>query len=632
MKERIELRISNKEYRITKFLRVRLLLAICLLFVTGIADASSEGIKWHEWGEKPFQVAEKEDKLILLDITAVWCHWCHVMDRETYENPQVAKLINDLFVPIRVDADRRPDVNDHYLSGGWPTTAFLTPTGDKIYARTYVPPDDMKKLLLQINDFYKTHRDSIYNEIAQFRKKQEEERKAEVEKRESEKTPLSREVVKTVLSSLEENFDEKYGGFGFRTKFPNPRALELALFQYHKKGDEKFLEIATKTLDGMREGLYDKEVGGFFRYSTSRNWQNPHYEKMLDINAEILQNYLEAFQATGERRFEKTALGILQYVEKTLFDNQGGGFYGSQDADIEDLPGEKYYRLDKKERKKHGSPSVDKTIFTDWNSKMVRSFLIASVALGEKRYKEAGLKTLDRLWKESFRNGKGMYHVLTEDGPKVEGVLKDQVYMFQALLDGYEVSGDPGYLLKGEKLAEIIIEEYEDRDSGGFFDVARNTGALGELLRRDKNLEVNSVAAQNFTRLYYLTGNDVYREKAERSLTGFSTVASTQEVMGAGFALALERFLSYPVKIILVGPKGERETLKLHQEILRLYEPRKMVKFLDPNKDELRDGELTFPELDNPAVYVCIENLCSAPIETASEFRNTVKEFVRENL
>jgi uncharacterized protein YyaL (SSP411 family) len=603
-----------------------------LALVIGVGAVSGEEINWYGWGEEPFQVAEKEDKLILLDITAVWCHWCHVMDRETYDNPQVAKLINDLFVPIRVDADRRPDVNDRYLSGGWPTTAFLTPAGDKIYARTYVPPDEMKKLLLQINEFYKTHRDSIYNEIGEFRKKQEEERRAKAEKGESDNLTLSREIVKAVLSSLLENFDEKYGGFGFRTKFPNSKALELALFQYHKKGDENFLEIATKTLDGMREGLYDKEVGGFFRYSTSRNWQSPHYEKMLDINAEILQNYLEAFQATGEKRFEKTALGILQYVEKTLFDNKRGGFYGSQDADVGDLPGEKYYRLGKKERKKHGSPSVDKTIFTDWNSKMVRSFLIASVALGEKRYKEAGLKTLNRLLKDSFGNGKGMYHVLTEDGPKVGGVLKDQVYMFQALLDGYEVSGDPEYLLKGERLAEIIIEEYEDRDSGGFFDVARNTGILGELLRRDKNLEVNSVAAQNLTRLYYLTGNDVYREKAERSLTGFSTLAFTQEVMGAGFALALERFISYPVKIVLVGPKGNQETLKLHQEILRLYEPRKLVKFLDPNEDELQDGEITFPELDNPAVYVCIENLCSAPIETASNLKTTVKEFVRDNL
>jgi len=252
-----EFRISNKELRISKFLCARLFVVFFALggsFVIGVEGLRGEEIRWYEWGEKPFQVAEKEDKLILLDLTAVWCHWCHVMDRETYENSEVALLINERFVPIRVDADRRPDVNDRYLSGGWPTTAFLTPTGEKIFARTYVPPEEMKSLLIQLSDFYKTHRDSIYQEIAAFRKEQQVRKKTA-----SENTKLSEEIVNEILLSLEESFDTTYGGFGFRPKFPNSNALKLAFFQYHKTRKGGFLQIARKTLDGMRKGLYDKE-------------------------------------------------------------------------------------------------------------------------------------------------------------------------------------------------------------------------------------------------------------------------------------------------------------------------------------------------------------------------------------
>lgn len=608
-------------------LRWKLLVIWNLSFVIWAGMVDAEGIHWYDWGREPFDVAQKEDKLILLDLTAVWCHWCHVMDRETYENPEIARLINERFVPIRVDADRRPDVNDRYLSGGWPTTAFLTPGGEKIFARTYVPPEEMKSLLLQISEFYKSNRDSIEKEIASFYVKEEERRK-----KEAIPSRLSEETVEEILKSIMESFDSTYGGFGFKPKFPAPKSLELSLYYYHKGKDRRFLEIVRKSLDRMRQGLYDKEEGGFFRYSTTRDWKSPHFEKMLEGNAEILQNYLEAYQATGEKGFLETARGTLQYVVRTLFDNRKVGFYGSQDADAGNLAGEEYYRLKRKDRKRYSAPSVDETLYTDWNGKMIRSLLLASTVLREDLYREYGLNTLDRLWTETFREGKGMHHLLTKDGPQVEGILKDQVYVSLALLDAYEASGDPKYEKKAEALMKILIRDYEDTEGGGFFDLAEGKEALGAIKRREKNIEVNSDAVQGLVRLYHLTGEEKYRMKAEMTLKAFEDLALEGGILGAGYALALERFLSYPVKIVLVGEKGHPETQKLKREIQRLYEPRKVVKYLDPKVDLLQVGEITFPELEVPAVFVCIESLCSAPIEKAEGLRIAVNDFVQENL
>jgi uncharacterized protein YyaL (SSP411 family) len=257
--------------------------------------SKTDAIEWFEYGPEAFNKAATENKPILLAISAVWCHWCHIQDKTTYSDPEVVRLVNRDYVPIRVDNDKRPDVNRRYNLGGWPTTAFLTPDGDIIAGGTYIPPEDMKDALRKVKALYLQGKAKSPSAIPSS-EDAEKQLTAEV----------SQGIIDDVLTSLVMSFDSVYGGFGDNPKFPHTDALELALVQYWYAGDKGLLTMVTKTLDHMaRGGMYDHEDGGFFRYSTTRDWSIPHYEKMCKENAKLLGTYLHAYQATGETSTSK---------------------------------------------------------------------------------------------------------------------------------------------------------------------------------------------------------------------------------------------------------------------------------------------------------------------------------------
>src|SRR5581483_150392 len=249
-------------------------------------------IGWQPWGEEAFERARREDKPLLLGISAVWCHWCHVMDETTYSDPAVIQLINERFVPVRVDNDERPDINARYNMGGWPTTAFLAPSGDVLAGMTYVPPDQMREILEQVSTYYRDNRETIEQKLAEINANRD--RAASAERRREE---LSDQVLRDVLHSVQDAYDPVYGGFGNEPKFPHPDAIDLLLHAYLRDGDRDALHMARKTLEYMcRGGTYDQEWGGFYRYSTKRDWSIPHYEKMLEDNALLLRALLKLYR------------------------------------------------------------------------------------------------------------------------------------------------------------------------------------------------------------------------------------------------------------------------------------------------------------------------------------------------
>lgn len=307
-----------------------------------LREAAGQPVHWQPWGEEAFRLARELDRPILMDIGAIWCHWCHVMDEETYSNSEVAKLINDYFVPIRVDRDERPDIDSRYQVqalvsyGGWPLTVFMTPEGKVFYGGGTFFPDErhgqpgFKQLLPEVYRVYKGQKDKVlenadglYQAVAKY------------ESGLTQAGDLKARLITNTMWALLRSFDEEAGGFGGGPKFPVAGTMELALKGFFDSGDRKLLQVATKTLDAMaRGGVHDQLGGGFHRYATDRQWRVPHFEKMLNDQAQLLKDYLAAYQVTGNPRYREVAQGIIRYVQESLSDQGRGGFYAHQDADI----------------------------------------------------------------------------------------------------------------------------------------------------------------------------------------------------------------------------------------------------------------------------------------------------------
>jgi uncharacterized protein YyaL (SSP411 family) len=309
-----------------------------------LRSAMHQPVYWQEWGEAAFALAQQLDKPVLLDVGAVWCHWCHVMDRESYEDPALAETVNRHFVAIKVDRDERPDVDARYQAavqaiagqGGWPLTAILTPDGHPFFAGTYFPREDrygrpgFERVLLTLAQAWQTRREEVLESAASVI--------AAIEHGETfaaRGEGLSLSIVDTLVQSGITQFDPRNGGFGSQPKFPHPSVLDLLIDVAARTGNEAAKEAATVTLRKMaRGGVYDQLGGGFHRYSVDERWVVPHFEKMLYDNAGLLANYVHAFQTFVEPEFAAVAQDIIRWMNEWLSDQERGGFYASQDADI----------------------------------------------------------------------------------------------------------------------------------------------------------------------------------------------------------------------------------------------------------------------------------------------------------
>jgi uncharacterized protein len=312
-----------------------------------LRSAMHQPIQWHEWGAEAFAAAQRENKPMLLDIGAVWCHWCHVMDRESYDDPEIAAIVNRHFIAVKVDRDERPDIDSRYQAavqavsgqGGWPLTAFLTPDGKPFYGGTYFPPSDgygrpsFRRVLLSIANAYGEKHGDVVEQA-----KMVESAIAQSESFAGRSGRVSAAVMAAIQESAFKMFDPQHGGFGQAPKFPHPSALDLLIERYVRtsgKDESELRNVIVTTLEHMaRGGVYDQLAGGFHRYSVDERWVVPHFEKMCYDNSELLKNYVHAYQATGEEFFADVARDIIRWMDEWLSDRQRGGFYASQDADI----------------------------------------------------------------------------------------------------------------------------------------------------------------------------------------------------------------------------------------------------------------------------------------------------------
>nr|AXL06327.1 thioredoxin domain-containing protein [uncultured bacterium] len=596
-----------------------------------------------EWSPAAFERAHREDKPILLRISAVWCHWCHVMDETTDAVPEVARRINEWFVPVRVDNDERPDVNARYNLGGWPTTAFLTPGGEMITGGTYFPAAQFEEILARVHEAWSGQRDQLEAEVEKIRARRRE-RPGPAPAGELDGSAMAR-VVEAALDA----YDWRYGGFGTQPKFPQPETVRLLLHAWAGAGADAPREAAENTLVAMRTaghaegktyGLYDHAAGGFFRYSTTRDWSLPHFEKMCEDNARHALAYLDAWRLTGNALYADTVRGIFGFVLGTL-SAPAGGAYGSQDADGE----AEYYGRALAERARMATPYIDRRFYTDWNGMMAAAALEAAAALDgaatsdSTRPSEAprfdpgelrawALRTVDRLTERLWSDA-GMRHVLRPgagDDEVDEGaplLLGDQAWWLEALLAAYQATGDPKYRRRAEALARAA--------EAGFYDAARGAcrdrreapdvdgdvegrGPEGHLADPVWPLAENAALAGALANLTALGGGNRWRERAAGILAALSAEGERHGLMGAGWALAVARVLAEPVQVHLVGHAADERLRALAQAAWSRYLPNRVVEILDPALDGDRLSALGYPAAGAPRAYVCIGDRCLVPV------------------
>ncbi|MDQ6722597.1 MAG: DUF255 domain-containing protein [Candidatus Dormibacteraeota bacterium] len=534
-------------------------------------------IEWRPWSEKAFEEARHLNRPILLSISAVWCHWCHVMDETTYSHAGVIDLINREYLPIRVDNDVRPDINQRYNMGGWPTTAFLTSSGDILTGGTYMPPDQMADSLARVASYYRTHQTDIASRVLEARKRSG----SGVALSAGE---LDEGMVDSILDAVKNAYDPEYGGFGNAPKFPQTDALLLLLEQAQIRADPELRQMAVHTLERMAgSGTYDHVEGGFFRYSTTQDWSVPHFEKMLEdhgglVNAVALAGMDDVLDST------------TRYLDTVLRNQKTGLYAGSQDADAH------YYSLEADERSPANAPFVDRRVYTSWSAALAIAYLDAAVRRERPKLQEHAGKMLERLFGDRYKAGEGLTHT---EGAR--GQLGDQVWGLWAAVRAHQAGLGERWLPTALDVAVHLEERYVDRDHGGYFDHA-GADQLGRLGDRIKPLVENSVAAMALVELDVLTGEPdmPYLSRARQTLESVAGLPRQYGLMAAVFARALDR-MRQPVKVSTGNPALARAAMLAHPYAV-----------IDPNGDK--------------RAVVCVGTICLAPVSTPTAVGEALQE------
>ena len=511
-------------------------------------------VRWRTWGEEAFQEAQQQNKLVVICLTAFWCGYCQRMDESTFSNEEVQALLNAFFIPIRVEESQRPDIDLRYNQDGWPTIAFLTPAGDHLLSVNHTAPEPFITLLVRLVDAYQQDPDTMATSAAQ--------RRADALLRQSADAPapLEAAIVAEIVGMIEGLADADNGGYGTAFKFLHTEANAFLLYLFEITGEPSHLQHVTHTLDKMRQSrTFDSKNGGFFRYSSRADWQEPHPEKLLDDQAALLRNYLHTYLLTDLAVYRETAEGLVDYLNTTLSHHSHPYFLGCQD----------YVRPEIDLTASRQGPIslisvIDELVYCDANAHTASAYLDAWWLLGRADCKARALSLLDQMWETLRAPDGGMYHYW--DGqPHVPGLLMDGVRMGLALLDAYAVCGQVLYLDRAKQLADNMTRHHKHPD-GGFCDISQ---------RGPANLQVpvpvmtqNATTAMFFVRLADSSGDIDYRKLAHWALKRFPNTHRHHEAFAAGFGHALSRLLALPLYVTINGVPGAPEMRALARAAL----------------------------------------------------------------
>ena len=598
-------------------------------------------VDWYPWGEEALTRARDEDKPIFLSIGYAACHWCHVMERESFEDEATAQLLNDGFVAIKVDREERPDLDAIYMDavqqmtghGGWPMSVFLTPEGKPFYGGTYFPDQPRHGM--------PSFRQVLEGVLAAWR-----ERRSEIEQAGAGLVDaLNRQqalgdgqqpapwMLDSAMVGLERDFDAHNGGWGGAPKFPQPMAIEWLLSEHLRTADARPLAMARRSLDAMAAGgIYDHLGGGFARYATDAAWLVPHFEKMLYDNALLARAYVHAWQLTNEPRYREVAEQTLGFMEREMLTDEGG-FISSLDADTEGEEGATYVwtkpeidallgdeadlfsaaygvtaegnwegrtilsrvgpGLDAAEearlraaretlleaRSERPQPGRDTKVLAAWNGLAIAAFADAAAAFGEPRLAALAGRAAD-LVLGRLRDADGRLRRSWKDGQaRSAGVLEDYAHMADGLLALYQASFDERWFVAARELADQMLARFSD-PTGGFFDTAEDHEAL---VSRPKGMQDNAMpsggamATNVLLRLAALTGEGRYRDAAERALTRAAPAAVRYPTAFAHWLNALQLALGRLDEVAIVGDLESAGGRALLEVLRREHRPLAVV-------------------------------------------------------
>lgn len=627
-------------------------------------------VHWYPWCEEAFAEAKAQDKPVFLSIGYSTCHWCHVMAHESFEDAQVAALLNEHFVSIKVDKEERPDIDSIYMavcqawtgSGGWPTSIFMTPDQKPFFAGTYFPKTARHgavgfiDLLHAMHNRWETNRSALLDsaqEIISFLQKE---------------TPIDGEMDVQLLDAAvalhKQLYDEKFGGFGSAPKFPMPHDLLFLMRHFQKHGDTQALKMAEKTLQQLyRGGIFDHIGYGFSRYSTDRYFLVPHFEKMLYDNALLLLSYCTAYSVTKKSFFKEVAEKVATYIAREMT-GPNGGFYSAQDADSDGVEG-KYYVFQPSEptallgeetgaafnryyditeggnfegksipnllkqrdlhedfqqylplvyryRKSRTQLHLDDKLLTAWNALMIAALSSLYRVSGARQYLESAKKA-QRFLENALCENDTLF-VSFRNGKRGEkGFLDDYAFYIFALLALYEATFHPPYLEKARRLCDKTLADFYDMENGGFYTYGKENQQL--ILRRKETFDGaipsgNSVMAYNLVRIFQITGDKALEGALQRQLAFLSRAAQQYPAGYSFFLMALSDFIDPPQKIAVV-PQDDQDLRDLACHI-----PLGAVALLQQPTPEykLLSGRTTF--------YVCKGHTCLPPTNALEDDSN----------
>jgi len=630
--------------------------------------ASGEPVDWYPWGDEAFERSKKEDRPVLLSIGAVWCHWCHVMAHESWNDPETAKMVNDNFVAIKVDRDERPDLDKAYQEavsmltgrGGWPLTVFLTPDKEPFYGGTYFPATSrygmpsVKDILEAVKKAYKNDRNDLQRTADEIRRLSDHDV--------SGKGALSSDMPDSAVSRMSKNFDGINGGFGTAPKFPHAEALLFLLQAKEGSHNEDAWNMARSSLMHMAAGgFYDQVGGGFHRYSTDSLWIAPHFEKMLNDNALLLKAYLEAYRLSGDLYFRQVAEEAIGFVFRRMaryegfvssidadLDGEEGAYYTWTEAEIRQALGDradafvKAYNVspdgnfevrgknvlyipretDKSAfaaekqillaaRHKRELPFIDTAIHTSWTALMATSLVTAYNVLGDTGCLEFARKTMDFIM-SSIYDGDTLFRTYT-DKPSVDGFLDDYSCAIEALLELYKAAQEPNYLEFALKLSRGCEEKFYDAEHEGYFYVQKKdrTPMTGDRPAADSTTPgPNPQMALNLLKLYHYTGDEQYHQRAKQVLESFVVPALVYPIGHATFFRAVDYYLNEPLQAVIEADRPEA------LELARLINGRvdKCIVLLDTGEGRrLPVFEGKSRPKGKPTVFFCKQGTCSMP-------------------
>ncbi len=615
-------------------------------------------VDWYPWGEEALEKAAKDGKPIFLSIGYSSCHWCHVMEQESFENPEIAEKLNENFVSIKVDKEERPDIDRHFQevyqkmnnkAGGWPLSIFMTPNKVPFYSATYIPPI-ANYGMMGFGELLDTIAKSYKQDPKMLEAKGVEVLNALRPKSKIEATKIDEQLISIVTKQIKHVYEKEYGGFGDAPKFPHASTLELAINLYKLEGDSEILEILKHTLDSMLlGGLYDHVDGGFCRYSTDKMWLVPHFEKMTYDNALMAKVLLRAFRLTKEEHYRSAAFETIDFMlEKMSQDNL---FFSASDADTNGEEGA-YFVYDynevkeafekegidskllfelgitrngnfdkksivrlqesrlkdtpevkealavlKKLRESRKYPFIDRKVITSWNSMMIITLFEASKE--EQSYLDKAVNSLEALEKKMLRGNELFHSVLIENQPKVKGFLEDYAWLIAANLSAYSATLDESYIIKATTLTNEAIKRYY----------------------RDGKWLLSNGEFKNFEEDYDMT----YTSSLSLMVQNLLTLRSLNEAIYEKFAFQTLQVHSYQ----LMRQPISRPTLT--DAAIRYIKDDTIIKSKEVNLKALIKEDFSYPYTllkvtRDENFEICSNSVCFATVTTLKELKERIEK------